>query len=158
MRATGYDEGGSPLRTRTRYSWKNRREEADTMIIDASAILSIAFKEPGFEEILDRIADADVVAAGTPTLAETGIVLHSRIGNESRGILERLLDELGIVEIPFGEIHWREAVEAFRRFGRGRHPASLNFGDCLTYAVTKLAAEPLLFRGEDFGKTDLQVG
>jgi ribonuclease VapC len=128
------------------------------MIIDASAILSIAFKEPGFEEILDRIADADVVAAGTPTLAETGIVLHARIGNESRGILERLLDELGIVEIPFGELHWREAVDAFRRFGRGHHPASLNFGDCLTYAVTKLAAEPLLFRGEDFGKTDVQTG
>jgi ribonuclease VapC len=128
------------------------------MIIDASAILSIAFKEPGFEEILDRITEAAVVAAGTPTLAETGMVLHARIGNESRGILERLLDELGIVEIPFGEIHWREAVDAFRRFGRGHHPASLDFGDSLTYAVTELAAEPLLFRGEDFGKTDLQRG
>jgi len=128
------------------------------VIIDASAILSIVFKEPGFEEMLERIADADVVAAGTPTLAETGIVLHARLGNASRGILERLLDELGIVEIPFGELHWREAVEGFRRFGRGRHPASLNFGDCLTYAVAKLAAEPLIFRGEDFGKTDVQNG
>lgn len=128
------------------------------MIIDASALLGIAFKEPGFERILDRIAAAEVVAAGTPTLAEAGIVLHARIGNESRGMLERLLDELGIVEIPFGELHWREAVDAFRRFGKGRHPASLNFGDCLTYAVTKLAAEPLLFRGQDFGKTDLEAG
>jgi len=128
------------------------------MIIDASAILAIAFREPGFEKILDRITDTEVVAAGTPTLAEAGIVLHARIGAESRGMLERLLDELGIVEIPFGELHWREAVDAFRRFGKGRHRASLSFGDCLTYAVTKLAAEPLLHRGEDFGKTDLDIG
>jgi hypothetical protein len=61
-------------------------------------------------------------------LAETGIVLHARVGEASRGMLERFLDEFGVQEIPFGEIHWREAVEAFRRFGRGRHPAALNFG------------------------------
>lgn len=96
-----------------------------------------------------------MVAAGAPTLAETGIVLHARLGETSRGLLERILDELGIQEIPFGEIHWREAVDAFRRFGKGRHPAGLNFGECLTYAAAKLASEPLLFVGEDFTRTDL---
>lgn len=126
------------------------------MIVDSSAILAVAFREPGHEAILERIREADAVAAGAPTLAETGIVLHARLGTASHGMLERMLDELGIQEIPFGEIHWREAVDAFRRFGRGQHPASLNFGDCLTYATARLSGEPLLFVGEDFGRTDLE--
>ena len=67
-----------------------------------------------------------------------------------------MLDELGIQEVPFGEIHWREAMDAYRRFGKGRHPAALNFGDCMTYAVAKLAGEPLLFTGNDFELTDLE--
>jgi ribonuclease VapC len=128
------------------------------MIIDASAILAIVFKEPGFEEILQRIQEEDLVAAGTPTLVETGIVIHTRLKDASRGLLERILDELQILEIPFGEIHWREAVDAFRRYGKGQHPAGLNFGDCMTYAVAQLAGEPLLFKGDDFGQTDVEVG
>jgi ribonuclease VapC len=127
------------------------------MIVHASALLAIVFREPGYERLLERMDRADAVAAGTPTLTETGIVLHARLGDGSRGMLERLLDELSIAEIPFGEVHWREAVDAFRRFGRGRHPASLNFGDCLTYAVASLAGEPLLFVGDDFARTDISV-
>lgn len=125
------------------------------MIVDSSALLAIVFQEDGFEELLQRILAEDACAAGAPTLAETGIVLQARLGEASYGVLERLLDELAVREIPFGEIHWREAVEAYRRFGRGRHPASLNFGDCLTYAVARLTGEPLLFVGEDFSRTDL---
>lgn len=75
----------------------------------------------------------------------------------SRGLLERMLDELVIQEVSVGEIHWREAVEAFRRFGKGVHAASLNFGDCLTYATADLSGEPLLFVGDDFSKTDLDL-
>lgn len=127
------------------------------MIVDASALLAIVFREPGYERLLERMDAADAVAAGTPTLTETGIVLHARLGDGSRGMLERLLDELSIAEVPFGEVHWREAVDAYRRFGRGRHPASLNFGDCLTYAVASLAGEPLLFVGDDFGRTDISA-
>jgi ribonuclease VapC len=67
-----------------------------------------------------------------------------------------MLEEFNIDEVPFDEQHWRAAVTAFRRFGRGRHPAQLNFGDCLTYAVAKLAGEPLLFVGGGFAKTDLE--
>lgn len=125
------------------------------MIVDSSALLAIVFREPGYEEILDRVMAADAVAVGAPTLAETGIVLTARLDEDAHGMLERLLDELGIQEIPFGEIHWREAVDAYRRFGKGRHEARLNFGDCMTYAVAALAAEPLLFVGEDFRQTDL---
>ena len=126
------------------------------MIVDSSALLGIVFQDRGYEELLARLRSATVAAAGTPTLAETGIVLHARLGSAAAGLLERLLDELGIEEIPFGEIHWREAVDAFRRFGKGQHPAALNFGDCLTYAVAGLSGEALLFTGGDFTKTDLE--
>lgn len=126
------------------------------MILDASALLAIVFREAGFEGLLQRIRQAPAVAAGAPTLAETGIVLHARLGERSRGLLERLLDELGVEEVPFGEVHWREAVDAYRRFGKGRHAAALNFGDCLTYAAARLTGEPLLFTGDDFARTDLE--
>lgn len=126
------------------------------MIVDSSALLAILFQEEGFEAVLERLLADPAPAAGAPTLAETGIVLAARAGEASRGMLERFLDETGIQEIPFGEIHWREAVAAWRRFGKGRHPAGLNFGDCLTYAVAALAGEPLLFVGEDFRRTDLE--
>lgn len=125
------------------------------MILDSSAILEVLFRGPEHAEVLARMRAAEVLAAGAPTLAETGIVLHARLGEASRGLLERFLDEFGVAEIPFGEVHWREAVEAFRRFGRGRHPAGLNLGDCLTYAAAHLAGEPLLFVGEDFARTDV---
>lgn len=75
---------------------------------------------------------------------------------DASALLERMLDELAVQEVPFGEIHWREAVDAYHRFGKGRHPAALNFGDCMTYAVAKLAGEPLLFQGTDFALTDLE--
>jgi len=127
------------------------------VIVDSSALLAVIFREEGFEPVLERLLADPAPAAGSPTLAETGIVLAARAGDPSRGILERLLDETGIQEIPFGEIHWREAVAAWRRFGKGRHPAGLNFGDCMTYAVASLAGEPLLFVGEDFRKTDVEA-
>lgn len=127
------------------------------MIVDTSALLSIVFQESGHEDLIERVQAADVVAAAAPTLAETGIVLRARLGEDARGLLERLLDELGVQEIPFGEIHWREAVEAFGRFGKGQQPAGLNFGDCLTYAGAHVAGEALLFVGDDFGRTDLEA-
>ena len=128
------------------------------MIIDSSALLAIVFQEPGFEDILGRMEASDALAAGTPTLAETGIVLNARLGTNAHGLLERMLDELDIQEVPFGEIHWREAVDAYRRFGKGQHPAGLNFGDCMTYAVARLAGEGLMFVGDDFGGTDVGTG
>jgi len=127
------------------------------MIVDTSALLAVIFREPGCEVLLRKMMGAAVVAAGAPTLTEAGIVLHARVGEASRGVLERLIDELGIEEVPFGEVHWREAAEAFRRFGKGRHPAGLNFGDCMTYAVARLTGEPLLFVGADFSHTDIEA-
>jgi ribonuclease VapC len=126
------------------------------MIVDTSALLAIVFKEPGHEELIQKISETEYLGIGTPTLAETGIVLSARLRIGGRTILARLTQELGLVEIPFGDAHWREAVDAYERFGRGRHPARLNFGDCLSYATAKLAGQPLLYIGNDFSKTDLE--
>jgi ribonuclease VapC len=126
------------------------------MIVDTSAVLAIVFKEPGHEELIQKTSEAKYVGIGTPTLAETGIVLNARLGSGGKTILARLSQELGLVEIPFGGSHWREAVGAYERFGRGRHPARLNFGDCLSYATAKLAGQPLLYVGNDFSKTDIE--
>jgi ribonuclease VapC len=126
------------------------------MIVDTSALLAIVFREPGFEAVLDQVQGASLVAAGTPTLVEAGIVLEARLGERAPGLLERLLDELAVEEISFGSNHRREAIRAFRKFGKGRHPAGLDFGDCMTYAVARLSGEPLLHRGDDFGLTDVE--
>jgi ribonuclease VapC len=125
------------------------------VIVDSSALIAITFAEPGHPDLITKLADTPSAGIGTPTLAETGLVLASRLGRDPRDLVIRLLDEFGIEQIPFGDQHWREAVDAFLRFGRGRHKARLNFGDCLTYAVARLANEPLLFVGEDFTQTDL---
>jgi ribonuclease VapC len=125
------------------------------MILDTSAILAVVFKEPGFEVVLDKIAAADVVAIGAPTAAEAGIVLDARLGAVGRGALIRLLHEWAVSVVPFGEDHWKHAADAYSRFGRGHHKAALNFGDCLSYAVAKVADQPLLCVGSDFSKTDL---
>ena len=127
------------------------------MILDSSAIVAILLREPGHQKILDTLAAAEVIRAGAPTLAETGIVLSARMGVIGKTLLARFVAEAGLSVVPFGSEHWQIAVDAFGRYGKGRHPAALNFGDCLTYAVAKLANEPLLCLGNDFARTDLTL-
>jgi ribonuclease VapC len=119
------------------------------VIVDSSALVAIVFQEPGHQELAGKLLAAPSAGIGTPTLAETGL------GQDPRDLLVRMLSEVRIDEVPFGEAHWREAIGAYQRYGKGRHQAQLNFGDCLTYAVARLAAEPLLFTGDDFPHTDL---
>jgi ribonuclease VapC len=127
------------------------------VIVDTSALVAITFREPGHRDLITKLAGAVSAGIGTPTLAEAGLVLASRLRRDSRDLVMRLLDEFSIVEIPFGDQHWREAVDAYLRYGKGRHKARLNFGDCLTYAVARLANEPLLSVGDDFPETDLEL-
>jgi ribonuclease VapC len=127
------------------------------VILDTSAILAVIFKEPGYELLIEKLLAPGRRAVGTPTLTESGIVLTGRVEGDAEALLWNTLKQFDVVPIPFGEPHWRAAVEAFRRFGKGRHPAALNFGDCLSYAAAKLADRPLLFVGDDFGKTDLRA-
>ena len=127
------------------------------MILDSSAIVAVVLREPGYEGIVSKLATAKALAVGAPTLAETGIVLTARLGKDARGLLQGLLREWATETVTFGEEHWREAVATYARFGRGRHQAQLNFGDCMAYAVAKLAGEQLLSTGDDFSKTDLPL-
>ena len=125
------------------------------MIVDRSAIIAIVLRERGWEELVDEIVAAPLCGIGAPTLVETGIVLTAKLGPKPGVTLSRLLQEAGMTVIPFTDHHWRVAVDAYVRFGKGRHAAGLNFGDCLTYAVARLAGQALLFVGDDFRKTDV---
>ena len=127
------------------------------MILDSSALLALIFREPEAEQIAAALSESEFCAMGAPTMAETAIVLAAKLGEASRSILSRLIEDLDLIIVPFTAAHGREAREAFLRFGRGRHPAALNYGDCLTYAVAKLAGQPLLCVGNDFRRTDLKV-
>lgn len=124
------------------------------MILDSSAILAIVLRESGWEDLVAKLV-AQPTAVGAPTLVETGVVLMAKAGKSAWTVLARFLEEGGVTIVPFGEEHWRAAVVAYAQFGKGRHPAGLNFGDCLTYAVARLAGQPLLFVGSDFSKTDV---
>jgi ribonuclease VapC len=126
------------------------------VIVDSSAIVAVVLREPGWEALVAKLGGEVASAIGAPTLTETGLVLTAKMGKRARIVLSRFLQETGLTVIPFAEEHWRIAVEAYARFGKGRHAAGLNFGDCLTYAVARLAEQPLLFVGDDFGKTDLR--
>jgi ribonuclease VapC len=127
------------------------------VILDSSALLAIALDEPEREPFVAAINGADAVGVGAPTLVEAGIVLSARIGAEAGELLAELVAEADAVVIEFGETHWREAVSAWWRFGKSRHPANLNFGDCLAYAAARIAGEPLLAKGRDFARTDVPL-
>jgi len=127
------------------------------VIIDTSAIVAVLFKEPEHERLFELLVGDPRPAVSSATLTETGIVLSARLKDDARGLLARFLREAGIVVVPFGESHYSAAVDAWLRFGKGRHPAALNFGDCMTYATASLAGEPLLCVGDDFRKTDLEL-
>ena len=128
------------------------------MTLDSSALLAILFAEAGYHDLVDRILEADVVHIGAPTLVETTLVVAGRRPTVAAATVESLIRELGVTVVAFGEREQEHAVEAFLRFGRGRHAARLNFGDCLAYATAAAANDSLLFVGSDFAKTDARPG
>ena len=126
------------------------------MTLDSSALVAIIFSEPGHLDLVDRILEADTVRIGAPTLAETGIVITARWRKPAMRHVEALVRELGAVVVPFSEAEWRIATTAYERYGRGRHKAALNFGDCLAYATAAAAGDTLLYVGQDFARTDIR--
>jgi ribonuclease VapC len=90
-------------------------------------------------------------------LVEASIVLTARAGPAGVAALEALLADAEVTVVPFTEAHWRVARSAFARFGKGRHPAALNLGDCYSYATARVAGQPLLCVGNDFPLTDLPL-
>ena len=127
------------------------------MILDSSALVAIVLREPDRERILERMDAAPRLGVGAPTLVDTAVVLSARLAADARGLVSRLLIEGNIAVVPLTDAHFGVALTAWLRYGRGRHPAQLNYGDCLAYATARVAREPLLFTGEDFARTDVEV-
>jgi ribonuclease VapC len=125
------------------------------VILDSSALVGILFREEGHERLVRALDGAVEAAVGAPTLVETTIVVSARMGRDSRALVSKFLREGGIAVLPLTEAHAAAAIEAWWRYGKGRHPASLNFGDCMAYAVARVTGRPLLCSGRDFEKTDL---
>lgn len=124
------------------------------MILDSSALVAVLLQESEAARLMARMREATSMAVGAPTLLEAGIVLSARLGADGRGMLARLVQEGGIRVVPVTEVHVGVALDAWWRYGKGRHPAALNFGDCLAYAVAVVAGAPLLAVGDDFPQTD----
>lgn len=127
------------------------------MVIDTSALAAILFDEPECESFLRWIAADEIRLIAAPTRVETGVVLEARKGQHGRSALELLIREAEVETVPFDSEHAELALDAWRRFGKGRHEAGLNFGDCFAYALAAASGEPLLFKGDDFSKTDVLV-
>jgi ribonuclease VapC len=126
------------------------------VILDTSAIIGVLFREDDAARLVAAMERPGCLGVGAPTLAEASVVLTVRRG-EAGPQLHRFIQEFGVSVIPFSEPHWGASMRAFERYGRGRHPAKLNFGDCMSYATAKLAKQPLLCKGDDFPQTDLEL-
>jgi len=127
------------------------------MVLDSSAILAILFDEPEAREFEQRIAADPVRLISAATVLETGIGIESKLGDGGGAELDLWLHKVGVEIVPVSAGHADQARRAWRRYGKGRHPAGLNFGDCFSYAVAALTGEPLLFTGNDFIQTDIQA-
>lgn len=127
-----------------------------TIVLDTSAVAAVVFGEPDAEALLAvmRGSAGDLVISGA-TLVEVGIVVEARQGPEAGEDLKTLLRALGVRVVPVDERHATVATAAWRRFGKGRHPAGLNLGDCFSYAAARVEGAPLLFKGADFPQTDV---
>ncbi|MCP4698067.1 MAG: type II toxin-antitoxin system VapC family toxin [Gammaproteobacteria bacterium] len=127
------------------------------MVIDTSALTAILQQEPEAELFIRLISDADKRLVSAVSVAEASIVRGNRSGNGAKQELDDLLQVLSIGMETFDPVQAQLAFDAWLRFGKGRHPAKLNMGDCCSYAFAKFTGEPLLFKGEDFDKTDLSL-
>ena len=125
------------------------------MVIDTSSLLAILQHEPERDAFLAVIDAAAVRVISAASVVEASMVVLSRSHEDGLRILQALLADLRIEQAPLTSEHAAFAVDAFRRFGKGRHPAALNLGDCFSYALAKATNQPLLFKGGDFSHTDI---
>jgi len=127
------------------------------MVVDSSALVSILLEEPKHEQLFDKAVDSEITLVGAPLALETVMVVSGRSSADARYQLAGLLRTIGAEIVPFTEEHYEAALSAFLRYGKGRHPAALNFGDCMSYAFSRVSGLPLLYTGNDFSKTDVQA-
>jgi ribonuclease VapC len=127
------------------------------MVIDTSVIAAIAFNEPEASALHKKIADDPVRLISAATVLEAAMVIEARLGEAGGADLDLWLHKTEAEIVAVTAEHSDQARRAWRRFGKGRHPAGLNYGDCFSYALAKLAGERLLFKGDDFSRTDIEA-
>jgi ribonuclease VapC len=126
------------------------------VILDTSAVLAIVLGEPGAEVFVNAIASATPCRISAASFLEASIIAESRIGDQGIRQVDSFFRSSGISVEPVTEEQALLARQGYSDYGKGRHPASLNFGDCFAYALAKSTGEPLLFKGDDFRQTDVQ--
>jgi ribonuclease VapC len=127
------------------------------MIVDSSALIAILFKEPEAARFADAIGESALRWLPASCFLEASMLLLGVHGEDGQRDLDLLIARFHMDIIPFTESQARLAREAFKHYGKGRHPAKLNFGDCMSYAVARETGEELLFKGTDFGQTDINA-
>ncbi|WFS25853.1 type II toxin-antitoxin system VapC family toxin [Rhizobium rhododendri] len=124
--------------------------------LDTSAIVATALGEPE-AELFHALMSREEILVGWPTLLEARMVLTGKRFPGAEAVIAQLVVLPNVTAVAFGERHYHASEIAFARFGKGRHPASLNMGDCFSYAVSAVAKTPLLFKGRDFSQSDLKL-
>ena len=127
------------------------------MVLDSSALIAYLQGEPAADRLEDAMLSAGVLVLSAASFVEASIVAARLRGEEGERRLDFLLQRLRVEIVPVTVDHAQIARAAYRRFGRGNHPAKLNYGDCFSYALARALGEPLLFVGDDFSKTDIDV-
>ncbi len=127
------------------------------MVIDTSAIVAIFFNEPDALHYRQRIAEDPVRLMSAATLVEVTMVIEGRFGEAGGTELDLWLQKANVDVVAVTADYADQARRAWRRYGKGRHPAALNYGDCFSYALALLTGEPLLFKGNDFSQTDVRA-
>ena len=125
------------------------------MIVDSSALLAVLNREPDADRFQDAILTASPCRMSVANMLEASIVVEGRGGAEAGHELDAFLEHAEIEPAPVTAEHLEAARQAWRRFGKGKHPAALNFGDCFAYALAQVTGEPLLYKGDDFARTDI---
>ncbi|WP_046118987.1 type II toxin-antitoxin system VapC family toxin [Ensifer aridi] len=127
------------------------------MVIDTSAIVAIAFNEPEAETYEQKVVDAAGRFISAATVLELAIVIEARLGEAGAAELDLWLYKAGVEIVAVDAEQIAVARRAWRTYGKGRHPAGLNYGDCFSYALAKTRSEPLLYKGDDFSRTDIET-
>lgn len=125
------------------------------MTLDTSALFAALRNEPERDEFIELMAQAPRLLISTATVLEAAMVTEGRKGLEAGLEMDLFLEKAGAEIVDFDAIQLAAARRAFRRFGKGRHPAGLNFGDCIVYALSECSGEPLLYKGQDFAATGI---
>lgn len=125
------------------------------MVIDTSALTAVLLGEPDRDTLIGLMVEAPRVLISSGTLLEAGIVMEARRGEAAGRELDLFLHRLKVLTVEVDEEQVDVARAAWRRYGKGRHPAGLNYGDLFAYALARVSGEPLLYKGDDFGRTDV---